>query len=70
MTAAATDPVMSAIRGAEMASAALQHVQLGCAPPDALHDALQAAIDTRDPDLLRAFARRCQKALEVTRSSV
>lgn len=63
-SAAVDNPILSAIRGAQEAQAVIATVQKGCASPDALHEALQAAFDAGDPDRLRAFARRVQKALE------
>jgi hypothetical protein len=67
MSTALADPVMSAIRGAQAAREAIAEVERGCAPPDALHEALQTAISTGDMEMLRAFARQCQKALEQRR---
>jgi hypothetical protein len=69
MTAVVADPVLSAIRGAREAQAVIATVHGGCAVPDALHDALQAVVRARDPDRLRAFARRVQKALELQASA-
>lgn len=64
MPAKAPDPVMSAIRGAQTAEDVIRRVREGCGAPDALHEALVAAVAANEPDLLRAFARQCQKALE------
>ncbi len=61
------DPVMSAIRGARAAQDVIRHVQAGCAAPDALHEALLAVVAANDDELLRAFARQLQKALETRR---
>jgi len=58
------DAIMSAIRGEAAASAAIRDVRSGCAGVDDLRDALQAVAGARDPELMRAFARRVQKALE------
>jgi hypothetical protein len=67
VSAAGADPVMSAIQGARDADAVLLDVRLGCAPPDAVHEAIVSLPAGGDPDRLRAFARRLQKRLENAR---
>jgi hypothetical protein len=64
---ATADPIMSAIRGAQAAQTVIETVQLGCAAPDALNGALAVVVAADDPELLRSFARRLQKALEAHR---
>jgi hypothetical protein len=59
-----SDPVMSAVLGSRQADALVLGIRGGCAAPDALHEALQAIVAAGDVDLVRAFARRLQKALE------
>lgn len=58
------DPILSAIRGEEVASAVIRDARSDCAGVDALRDAILAVVGANDPELLRAFARRVQKVLE------
>jgi hypothetical protein len=62
--AATADAVMAAIRGGESAKALIRSLQGGCAPIDALHDALAREQAAGEPERVRGFLRAVQKALE------
>jgi hypothetical protein len=55
---------MASIRGGTDAQHLLHVLREGCAPADALHDALQAVLATNDAERLRGFSRELQKRLE------
>lgn len=58
------DAVMSTIHGGQDAQRLAFAVQQGCAPADALHEALKAVIATDDTERLLGFCREVQKTLE------
>ena len=58
------DTVMAAIRGGTAAQRVLQDIGGGCAPQDALFDALKVELLLNDDGRLRAWAREVQKRLE------
>ncbi len=58
---AMADQVMQAIQGQTIASKLMHELRAGCAPQDAL---LEAIRDAREGERLRGFARALQKALE------
>ena len=60
----AADTVMSTIRGQNAAQHLMHVIREGCAPADALLDAVQQVRDTDDNDLLRGFMREIQKGME------
>ncbi len=64
MSATLGDAVMSNIRGMQDAQHLLDVVRQGCAPADALLQAMEKVRGTGDPARLRGFMRECQKALE------
>jgi len=61
---ALADVVMSSIHGGQDAQRLLATVRDGCAPADALLEALKQVQATDDPVRLQGFARGLQKALE------
>lgn len=70
MTAGATrhttmaDTAMAAIRGTTDAQRLVHALREGCAPADAMHEALQLVLATKDSERLRGFCRELQKRLE------
>lgn len=70
MTAAATrhtglaDAAMAAIRGTTDAQRLAHVLREGCAPADAMLEALQLVLATEDSERLRGFCRELQKRLE------
>lgn len=68
MTAGASpalvDVAVATIRGVNDAERLLVVLREGCAPADALLEALQAVLSLEDAERLRGFARQLQKTLE------
>ena len=61
---ALADVAVATVRGSEDARRLLLALRDGCAPADALLEALQAVLSLDDAERLRGFARQLQKTLE------
>lgn len=59
--------VLGACQGDRDGAHLVQVLREGCAPADALHDALQLVLATGDGARVKALARRIQKAIEAGR---
>ena len=64
MIAAPSDPVMSAVSGHRDAQRLMFTVRQGCAPADALFEAVELVRNTGDAERLRGFLREVQKTME------
>lgn len=62
--AALADQVMARIRGQQDAQRVLHAIRQGCAPEDALFDAVRAVQAIGDAERVRGFLREVQKRLE------
>lgn len=60
------DCVMGTVQGCLAAQRVINTVRQGCAPADALLEALQAVQATGEPERVRGFVREVQKAVERT----
>lgn len=58
------DQVMSRVHGQRDAQRVLHTIRQGCAPEDALLDAIHAVQATGDAERVRGFVRECQKLAE------
>lgn len=58
------DAAMATVRGTTDAQRLIHVLRQGCAPADALHDALQAVLATNDQHRVRGFCREIAKSLE------
>lgn len=61
---ALADAAMASIRGTTDAQRLVHVLREGCAPADALHEALQLVLATGDAERMRGFCRELQKRLE------
>jgi hypothetical protein len=64
MSRANADVTMSVIRGSADAERLVASIREGCAPADALMDAIEQVSGLDDDGRLRSFLRGVQKALE------
>jgi hypothetical protein len=65
---ALADAALANIRGTTDAQRLLHVCRSGCAPADALQDALQQVVAADEPERLRGFLRHLQKQFERTPS--